>query len=168
VVSLRALASALSLALALAFTGMALPGSTSGGEPEGEVVAIVDGRAIPISEVSRYYCDDFSYPVIRCSASPVVVEARASVVLLATGVNYVTIYDQANYFGTFMHVSQDYTALLSIGWNDKVSSFKGRNLESGRFWTDWFSGGTSWSFCCNTNVSSLGSYNNTFSSVHRT
>ncbi len=167
-VSFRALTSALSLALAVGTTGLALPPAASGGEPEGEAVAFVDGRAIPISEVSRYYCDDFSYPVIRCSTLPAIVEARGSAVLVATSVNYVTIYDQANYFGTYMHVSQDYASLLTIGWNDKVSSFRGRNSESGRFWTDWFNGGTSWSFCCNTNVGSLGLYNNTFSSVHRT
>ena len=156
------------VALALAMTGLALPASTSGGEPGGEVVAFVDGHPIPITQVSKYYCDDFSYPIIRCSASSIVVEARAVVASLAAGVDYATVYDQAYYFGTYMHVSQDYGSLLSIGWNDKIGSFKGRNSESGRFWTDWFNGGTSWSFCCNTNVSSLGAYNNTFSSMHRT
>ena len=166
--SFRARPSALGLALALAMTGLALPAPTSGGEPDGEVVAFVDGRAIPISQVSRYYCDDFSYPIIRCSALSIVVETRALVVSLAAGVDYATIYDQASYFGTYMHVSQDYASLLSIGWNDKVSSFRGRNSESGRFWTNWFNGGTSWSFCCNQNVGSLGQYNNTFSSMHRT
>ena len=164
----RVLPAAIGIAVALAATGFGMPARASGGEPEGDLVAYLDGRPIPVSEVPRYFCDDFSYPVIRCSTLQVIVEARALVVVLAAGVDYVTIYDQANYFGTYMHVSQDYGSLLSIGWNDKISSFRGRNSEKGRFWTDWFNGGTSWSFCCNQNVGSLGLYNNTFSSVHRT
>lgn len=164
----RVLPAAIGLALAIAATGSGQPATAYGEEPEGGVVAFADGRPIPINQVSRYYCDDFSYPVIHCSSLPLAVEARAVSVALAAGVNYATIYDQAYFFGTYMNVSQDYGSLLSIGWNDKVSSFKGRNSETGRFWTDWFSSGTSWSFCCNQNVGSLGLYNNTFSSMHRT
>jgi hypothetical protein len=167
VVRFRVLPAAIGIAVVLAAVGFGSPSGASGDESDSGLVAFVDGRPIPVSEVPRYYCDDFSYPVIRCSTRQVTVEARALVVL-TTGVDYVTIYDQATYFGTFMHVSQDYGSLLSIGWNDKISSFKGRNSESGRFWTNWFNGGTSWSFCCNQNVGSLGNYNNTFSSMHRT
>jgi len=58
--------------------------------------------------------------------------------------------------------------LITIGWNDRMSSFKARNGETGRFWTDWFNGGSSWPFCCNSQVSGLGAYDNTFSSVQRT
>jgi len=67
-----------------------------------------------------------------------------------------------------MNVSQDYAALSAIGWNDRISSFRGRNSETGQFWTDWFYGGTWYAFCCNTSVSNLGSFNNTFSSIQRT
>ena len=162
----RVLLAAIGLALALAAIGSGRP-ATAYVEHEGDFFAYLDGHPIPVNDVSRYFCDDFSYPIIRCSSLTVVVEARA-VLVLATGVDYVTIYDQANYFGTYMNVSQDYGSLLSIGWNDKISSFKGRNSESGRFWTNWFNCGKSWSFCCNQNVGSLGLYNNTFSSMHRT
>lgn len=140
-----------------------------GGEPlTDDVVAYADGRRIPIGDVSRYYCDDFSYPVIQCSSLAVLTQTRAAVVTLLAGVDYVTIYDLSGYGGGYMNLSQDYGSLMTIGWNDKVSSFRGRNSETGRFWTDWFETGTSWSFCCNTTVPSLGSYNNTFSSVVRT
>jgi hypothetical protein len=80
----------------------------------------------------------------------------------------VTIWDGAAFSGAFMNVSQDYSVLATIGWNDKISSFKGRNSETGTFYTDWFYGGSFWAFCCNAQLSSLGSYNNTFSSVLRT
>ena len=58
--------------------------------------------------------------------------------------------------------------LVLLGWNDKVSSFKARNGETGRLWVDWWYSGSSWSFCCNSQVPYLGSYDNTFSSVQRT
>jgi hypothetical protein len=143
-------------------------GTLAGRDKDEAVVAYLDGHRIPIADVSLYACDDFSYPVIECSSVPEIVETRGVVQALLTGADYVTIYDLTNYGGGFMNLSQDYSALLTIGWNDKISSFKGRNSETGRFWTDWFNTGTSWSFCCNTNFSSLGSYNNTFSSVERT
>jgi len=132
------------------------------------VVAFVDGRPIPVEDIPRYYCDDFSYPVIQCSSVPVLPETRALTMSLLAGVDYTTIYDQASFQGPYMNVSQDYAALVTIGWNDRIGSFRGRNGETGRFWTDWFNSGSSWSFCCNSNVPSLGSYNNTFSSIERT
>lgn len=157
------------IALAL-FGALAGAPAVAAGQPakDDEIVAYADGRRISVEDIPRYYCDDFSYPVIQCSSLPLVTDSRALTLSLVSGADYVTIYDQAGYLGTYMHLSQDYAALLTIGWNDRVSSFKGRNGETGKFWTDWFNSGTSWSFCCNTGVSTLGSFNNTFSSVERT
>jgi hypothetical protein len=169
----RALVAASGIVVVLAATALSLPRATLGVQHEGKVVeddtviAYVDGRRISIDQISRYYCDDFSYPLIQCSRLTLGAQARALSASVA-GVDYATIYDLTNYSGGFMHVSQDYGSLLSIGWNDKISSFKGRNSETGRFWTDWYGTGTAWNFCCNQNVSSLGSYNNTFSSMQRT
>ena len=56
--------------------------------------------------------------------------------------------------------------LAWIGWNDRVSSFKGKNAQTGTFYTDWFAGGSGYGFCCNQQVSSLGGFNDTFSSVY--
>ena len=153
----------------------ALFASTTGGsalavnvERDDVVTAYLDGKAIPVSEISRYYCDDFSYPVIQCSRLAVVADLKATIVLLVTSADYITIYDGAGYSGAYMHISQDYGSLMTIGWNDKVSSFKGRNSETGSFHTDWFYYGSTWSFCCNVLQSTLGGYSNTFSSVRRT
>ena len=142
----------------LAMTESAQPG----------VRAYLDGRPIQVSEVARYHCDDFAYPEIRCSSSRLVADARVLAVSLLAAVEYVTIYDYTNYQGGSMSISADYGTLLTIGWNDRASSFKVRNGETGTFFTDWFNGGSSWSFCCNTQQASLGGYNNTFSSVKRT
>ena len=150
----------------LAAQALALPASA--GETKSELSAYLDGRPIPLTDVSKYYCDDFGYPVIRCSASPLVIDLRATIVALATSVDYVTIYDATNFAGPLMNVSQDYGTLMSVGWNDKISSFRARNSETGTFWTDWFNTGASWPFCCNTQQTGLGAYNNTFSSIQRT
>jgi len=58
--------------------------------------------------------------------------------------------------------------LASIGWNDKVSSFKARNFETGSFYTDWFHGGSADHFCCNETQPILGSWDNVYSSLYRT
>ena len=84
----------------------------------------------------------------------------------ASGLDYVQWWDQSNYGGASMIASQDYGALSFIGWNDRIGSFKGKNLQTGNFYTDWFMGGTAYYFCCNQLVPSLGGFNDTFSSVY--
>jgi hypothetical protein len=137
-------------------------------DPEPELSATLDGRPIPLEEVGKHYCDDFAYPEIRCWSTRLLADSRALTVSLLTSVDYVTIYDLVNFGGVFMNVSQDYSALAVVGWNDRVSSFKARNSETGTFYTDWFYSGSFWAFCCNSQLASLGSYNNTFSSIIRT
>jgi hypothetical protein len=155
-----------------------LPGSVSAEPPkDGEVRASLDGKPIPLGDVGRHYCHDFAYPEIRCFSSAAGLEASTADALAlespgdgmmaASGAPYVTIYDYTFYQGSYMHLSEDYWALSLIGWNDRVSSFIGRNWESGAFWTDWFYGGPRYYFCCNWAVSSLGVYDNAFSSVLR-
>ena len=131
------------------------------------VVAYLDGKPIALKLVANYDCDDFSYPVIECSSQAATVQSRAMLALLS-GAEYVTVWDQPNFGGGSMSISQDYASLLTIGWNDRISSFKARNSETGRFTVDWFFGGSSWPFCCNSQLSSLGAYDNTFSAVQRT
>ena len=137
-------------------------------DPEPELTATLDGKAIPVEDVGKYNCDDFSYPEIRCWSSRVLVDARATLVRLLAAGDYVTIYDGINFGGSYMNVSQDYSVLAVIGWNDRISSYKARNSETGTFYVDWFYGGTWWTFCCNGQTSNLGSFSNTFSSILRT
>jgi hypothetical protein len=137
-------------------------------DPQPQLSATLDGRPIPVEDVGKYYCDDFAYPEIRCWSTRVLADSRALAVTLLTSIDYVTVYDLTNFNGAFMNVSQDYAALSTIGWNDRVSSFKARNSETGTFYTDWFYSGSFWGFCCNSQLASLGSYNNTFSSIIRT
>ena len=152
----------------LTITTFAQPVPVAAADPDQELTATLDGKPIPLEDVSKYSCDDFSYPEIRCWSTRVLQDARATLVTLLTSIDYVTIYDLVSFNGASMNVSQDYATLATIGWNDKISSFRARNNETGTFWTDWFYSGSSFSFCCNTSVSNLGSWSNIFSSIQRT
>jgi hypothetical protein len=144
------------------------PSAAFAADADPVLTATLDGRPIPLADVGKYDCDDFSYPEIRCWSTRVLADSRALLVTLLTSIDYVTIYDGTSYTGASMNVSQDYATLSTIGWSDRISSMKGRNAETGTFWTDWFYGGTWYAFCCNTQVSNLGAFSNTFSSIQRT
>jgi hypothetical protein len=156
------------LAVSALLSLVLMPGTAQAASPPDRgLTATLDGRPLKLTSVADWYCDDFSYPVISCFSDPLSLSIRDAAILSTTGVTYVTIYDFTSYTGSYMQVSQDYPVLAYIGWNDRVSSFKGRNSLSGYFFTDWFYSGTYYQFCCNQNVPSLGAFDNTFSSVHQ-
>ena len=132
------------------------------------ITADLDGKPIDLILVGKYHCQDFDYPRIHCYSDANLLAGAVTSILALTGVDYVLVFDQSWYAGASMYISQNYTALATLGWNDRISSMKARNSESGIFWTDWFYGGSSYGFCCNLNYPGLGAYDNTFSSVYRT
>jgi len=138
--------------------------------PVGGPAADVEGREIALTEVGRYHCQDLDYPRIHCFTTAAARDASVGglAFLTASGTPYVLIFEQPSFAGASMLVSEDYSALALIGWNDQISSFKAQNSQTGRFWTDWLYSGKSYSFCCSTQVPSLGSFDNVFSSVERT
>ena len=76
------------------------------------------------------------------------------------------MYDNANYSGGSIYLSQDYADLGTIGWNDRITSFKVVNGGSGVFRWDAGPGGASYSFCCGSQVSNIGStWNDQISAV---
>lgn len=161
----------LALAMSMVF-GIGAFGSTpvdAAPTPSG-LSADLAGIPIPLADVVLYHCDDFDAPRIHCftTAAARDVSLGGLTSLAASGVAYVVIYDYASFSGASMYLSDDYSILAVIGWNDRISSFKGQNNQSGRFWTDWFGGGSPYNFCCNQQVAILGGWDNTFSSVNRT
>ncbi len=131
------------------------------------LTADLDGRPIDLVSVANYHCHDLDFPQIRCFRSEAALQAAVGPTLAATAISYVQIYENTAYGGGAMIVSEDYTVLALIGWNDRISSFKAVNSQAGSFYEDWFYGGSRYSFCCNQNVPGLGAYNDTFSSVKR-
>lgn len=152
---------------ALVLLPLPVAAQAGAGGGSGNLVAYLDGKPLQLSEVGNHYCDDFSYPVITCFSDSARLQSRVSSILSAAAIDYVVIYDYTGYAGAYMYVSEDYTVLALIGWNDRISSFRGVNSETGHFYQDWFYGGTGWYFCCNWQYASLGSADNSFSSVHR-
>ena len=157
---------------------LALASSTPAMAAAPEIEATLDGRPIDVSDVGRYQCHDLDNPIIRCFRKAADRDLSIDLELgisdasvsgsAATTVVYVTLYDSPNFLGSSISLSQSYDALATIGWNDRVSSFRARNSATGRFYVDWFASGSSWSFCCNQSTASLSSWDNSFSSVYRT
>jgi hypothetical protein len=157
---------ALILAVALMLVAP-LPVAAASLSGPAELRADLDGRSIVLSDVGQHFCEDFTTPVIHCFSKAADLEASVAPRLASATGNYVIIYDFTGYAGSYMYISQDYTVLATIGWNDRISSYVALNSNLGHFFTDWFYGGTQYGFCCNQQVPALGIYDNTFSSVHR-
>lgn len=169
------------LALGISLVFVAAGPVSARGAGQEQLRADLDGKPIALDEVGNWYCHDFDYPIIHCFTDPADLEdsslaaqtarrgralAKGDLVVALAGVTYVTIYELTTYQGAFMQVSENYSLLSLIGWNDRISSFKVRNGLSGAFWTDWLYSGTKYNFCCAQQVGSLGGYDDTFSSVY--
>lgn len=143
----------------------------TGGAPvasEGRLTAELDGRRIPLKTVSDFHCHDLAYPKITCFRSLAEAEADIRHSLAARGtlsLNYVRMYEDDQYQGASLAVSQGYPNLGTIGWNDRVSSFKVLNGGSGSFREHAGPEGASYPFCCANSVPDLGSWNDVFSAV---
>lgn len=143
-----------------------LGGSTNAGR----LSARLGEAAISLDRAGGMSCHDFDYPVLRCFESPEALERdvvgrvqtnAVPAAVAATG--YVIVWEHAGYDGARMTLSADQPWLSSIGWNDRISSFKSFGA-SGRFLENspgsgfvYFFGSSSWvSFLSN-------AYNDKFS-----
>jgi len=140
-----------------------------GSASAGRLSARVGEAEISLDQAGTMSCHDFDYPVLRCFASPQAldrdvarrVETAVPAAVAATG--YVTFWEHASYAGARMTLSADQPWLNSIGWNDRISSFKsfgasGRFLENspGSGFIYYYSSGVQVSFLSN-------AYNDKFS-----
>jgi len=150
---------------------VALGGSAVATEP---ISATLGGDAISLKEASSLSCHDFDYPILRCFVSVsemerVVTErvrgqAKANGTLGGATTGYVTAYEHAQYAGSALTLSADQPWLLSIGWNDRISSFKSFGA-TGNFQENSPGGGFVYFFTSSSQVPSLsGTYNDKFSS----
>jgi hypothetical protein len=157
--------SALMAAAGLLVLTVAGPASARVAQRPDGMSADLDGKPIQLVQVGQWYCHDFDYPRIHCFTDPRSLDGSTSLAVAGTGVVYATVYEFTTYQGAYMHMSENYSALSLLGWNDRISSYVAKNSMSGAFWTDWLYGGTRYNFCCNQSLGSLGSFDNTFSSV---
>lgn len=156
--------------------GTLWPSPVDARETRPDITAELDGRRIKATEAGNYFCHDFSFPHVQCFSSATALEAAIAApaadglaITAAYGPNdYVTVYSDATYGGSYMHISQNYDTLFWIGWSDRISSYKVRNNQRGTFWEDWYGGGRRTDFCCNSTVPWLvPEVDNTFTSVYR-
>lgn len=172
----RALAGAFLVALV---STLAPSTSSAASSVESALIADLEGVPIAATSVSSYFCHDFDHPLIHCFRTADRLEgdvaARTGGAPFALGqttitaVAYVRIYDLSSYAGAYATLSADYTHLSSIGWANRISSYKGLNSESGAFYTNTTYSGSLDQFCCNQAVPTLSStFDNQIDSVRRT
>jgi hypothetical protein len=136
--------------------------------------ATLDGKRIRIDRVADLNCHDFDYPVIRCFSTADLLAADIAVRvggkdagnarLLLSG--YVTAYKDNGNGGPSISISNDQTSLSTLGWNDRISSFKSFGATGG-FWEHSPSGGFFYGYTTTTQVSSVGgAYNDKFSAFN--
>ena len=160
-----------------ALVGARSPGAALGKSPDAAADATLDGRAVSMEEAVTHHCHD-QYGSLRCFSDP---DARdrsvaASSVgrvnnaafegqVAAVAAGYVVVYEHITFGGASVVLSRDYADLSTIGWNDRVSSYKVYTTLTGYFYEHSNYWGLRHSFCCfsqNNNVG--GTYNDRFSS----
>jgi hypothetical protein len=125
--------------------------------------AFLEGQAIPIRQVARYHCHDGAFPAIRCFRTRVARD-RDTRSLAATF--YVQVFEHENYGGPSFSVATAVSNLGTLGWNDRITSFKSLNGGRPRFFEHTGYGGTWWQWPAGASVPNVGSAaNDRFSSV---
>jgi hypothetical protein len=132
--------------------------------------AWLDGEPVSVRQAGQHHCiagvrlECYSSHTARDRALHAARENAASGASALTS-GYVIAYVDASFGGASIVLTQDYSDLSTIGWNDKISSYKVFTSLTGSFWTAANYSGVRQTYCCFTNVSYVGnSVNDTFSS----
>lgn len=129
--------------------------------PAPGITADLEGTPIPVAEIALHHCHDRAFPHIECYTTraeverALVVDRMAPASLAEAASDYVVVWASTSYRGATLTISQDYSTLAVVGWNDRIRSYKGLNGASGTFYVDWFAGGDDLVFCCNVQDPSL-------------
>ncbi len=168
---IMALAACLVVLLVLPGAASAHDSSVTG--PPGPVVADLAGHTIAVGEIPHWYCHDLDFPRIHCFATAAELEHALATHQSArpagtAGASIdLAICADANWQGGTTVISQAYPDLGTIGWNDKISSFKVLNGVAGHFATDIYNSGAYDYFAPYQLTTYVGNaWNDTFSSVY--
>jgi hypothetical protein len=133
--------------------------------------ALLDGRPATVLAGAAHHCADIGTSSLTCFTSAAtrdqyVSDHLAASPLSLSSAGYVVAYADASFLGASVVLSQDYVNLTSIGWNDRISSYKVYTSPEGEFYEDASFSGSTQMFCCYSTVSYVGNaYNDTFSSL---
>lgn len=164
--------------LALGLTAVILAASPSAAAEPDRLRAFLDGQPATVSYAAAYYCHDLRSGVLECykdaadrdNAVAKMLGSEVSEVLGTLGsasTGYVIVWADPSYAGSSAVLSQDYANLGSIGWNDRISSYKVYTTYTGAFYDQANYQGLTQYYCCFSQVSYVGApYNNIFSSFN--
>lgn len=164
---------AISIFLAVFLIGTSVPSVTSGAA---RAMARLDGQPIPVTRMARLHCHDLDGGAFRCfrtgraltvDLGRMIARRRRTGSPRLLAVSYIHLYEHEGYGGASVVLSQDYPNLSTIGWNDRMTSFKVLNGGDGSMHKDaQYTSGT-YAFCCGTQVSNIGAtWNDAVSSIH--
>jgi hypothetical protein len=150
--------------------GLLISAILGGSTNAGGLSARLGDDVIDLDLAGTMSCHDFDYPVLRCFTSPEALErdviereSTSGVLAAVAATGYVTVWEHAGYDGARMTLSADQPWLSSIGWNDRISSFKSFGA-SGRFFENSPGSGLVYFYNSGSQVSLLSNtYNDKFS-----
>ncbi|MEO8207846.1 MAG: hypothetical protein ABI598_02330 [Chloroflexota bacterium] len=140
------------------------------------VSATLGDVQISLQQAAFLSCHDLDYPVLRCfdTSSEMANEVQRRIrgnglsdtQFAVLDVGYVIVYEHAGYSGSALSLSADQGWLSSIGWNDRISSFKSFGA-AGNFRENSPASGFYYYFSSSSQVPTLnGTYNDKFSALY--
>lgn len=132
---------------------------SSAGGPE-QPVALLDGRSIPLSEVSRFHCHDRDAPTIRCFSTSAERDRdldTGAAGLMDADQPFVTVYRDEDYHGNSLVIYDPIRNLGVYGWNDRITSFKSLNGQRPRLYSHVDYGTPAWRWTAGAWVPNVGS-----------
>jgi hypothetical protein len=155
-------------------TLMLLLVSATPGTASGRLAATMDGSSISLQRAGTLSCHDLDYPLLRCFSGAEAMrldlaarsEVRSARQTPTVGDLYVIAYEHTSYAGSALGLTANQAWLSSVGWNDRISSFKSFGV-TGNFRENSPAGGFIYTFGPTAQVSNVGSlYNDKFSAFY--
>jgi hypothetical protein len=174
---LLALFAVLVLSLAVSPVQAATPSTNArDAAHDSQITVLLNGQAITADQMTNYFCDDRAYPVFHCYTSFSAMAAdlgsnaatSQAVSPAKSGNWYATVYQDNNYSGAALAVTQSYLTMPG-GWNDQISSSINYSGYNPCYWQNAYYGGSGWMFGWGVWIPSYGAYgfNDTVSSIQQ-
>jgi Beta/Gamma crystallin. len=143
-----------------------------------QVKAVLDGERVSVAAAAAHHCHDLDAGVLECFTSEANRDSAVAAIVADHAITsaselgpastgYVIAWEAASFAGASTVLSQDYPNLTSIGWNDRISSYKVYTTYTGAFYDQSYYQGLTQFYCCFAQVSYVGNqYNDIFSSFN--
>jgi hypothetical protein len=165
------------LSLSLALTMLIVATHPASAATQDRVAPFLDGNPATLAEATANHCHDLHAGAFECFTSEAERDAAVGTVLAgenaassesaAASSGYVIVWAAASFAGASTVLSQDYSNLTSLGWNDRISSYRVYTTGTGAFYDQAYYSGLTQFYCCFAQVSYVGNqYNDIFSSFN--